>query len=261
MNGVATGLEKDGIVNVLTRTPSSTTKRTAASFSLATLMPPMQTGAGATRVHRGVWVAVGLMALTIVALATALVVKSGDSSPAATTAAPVAQLTTPAPMNAPDATAATPPVKSAAAATNHAQATDAAANPGASQQVVSAPICPNCGVVDSYNAVKVQGQTNGVGAVAGGVGGAVIGSKVAGRGNHTLGGVIGAIGGGLLGNAVEKHVRTYTMYDVHVRMDDGTVRTVRQSAAPAIGAHVTVDGHSLHAAPATSTQTSTNPGT
>ena len=259
MNGAAAGLEKDGIVNVLTRTPSSTTKRTAASFSLATLMPPMQTGAGATRVHRGVWVAVGLMALTIVALATALVVKSGDSSSAATTAAPVAQLATPAP----DATAATPPVKSAAAATNHAPATDATANPGASQQVVSAPICPNCGVVDSYNAVKVQGQTNGVGAVAGGVGGAVIGSKVAGRGNHTLGGVIGAIGGGLLGNAVEKHVRTYTMYDVHVRMDDGTVRTVRQSAAPAVGAHVTVDGHSLHAAPATSpsTSTSTNPGT
>jgi len=89
-----------------------------------------------------------------------------------------------------------------------------------------------------------------VGAVAGGIGGAVIGSKIAGRGNHTVGGLVGAIGGGLLGNAVEKHVRVYTMYDVQVRMDDGSVRTVRQSAAPAVGSRVTVDGKTLHAAPA-----------
>lgn len=259
--GVAAGLAKDRIVNVLTRNPSTatTTTKRASSFSLATLMSPPQVPGGVVRTHRGVWVAVGLMALTIVALATALVVKSGDpaasiATATTTAAAPVALLDAPAPAPGTETNGATSPAKtSAQVGAKHATATETAPAPGNAQQVVSAPVCPNCGVVDSYNTVQVQGQTNGVGAVAGGVGGAVIGSKVAGRGNHTLGGVIGAIGGGLLGNAVEKHVRVYTMYDVHVRMDDGSVRTVRQSTAPAVGAHVTVDGHTLHAAPSTNT--------
>ena len=241
-------------MNVLTRPSSATTtKRTAPSFSLAALTPPMHTSGGVTRVHRGVWVAVGLMAVTIIALATALVVKSGSpATPAATAAA----------MTTPDQLAAVPPATTTAQPTSTGATTSPArggdprvatanstTSPTTAQPTVSAPVCSTCGTVDSYNAVTVQGQTNGVGAVAGGVGGAVIGSKVAGRGHHTLGGVIGAIGGGLLGNAVEKHVRTYTMYDVHVRMDDGSMRTVRQSAVPAVGAHVTVDGHTIHAAP------------
>ena len=87
-------------------------------------------------------------------------------------------------------------------------------------------------MIDGYSAVQVKGQNNGVGAVAGGLGGALVGSKIAGRGNHTLGGVIGAIGGGLLGNAIESHERTGTAYDVRVRMADGSIRTVRQSTVP-----------------------------
>jgi len=104
-------------------------------------------------------------------------------------------------------------------------------------------------VVDSYDSVQVAGSPNGVGAVAGGVGGAVLGSQIAGRHNKTLGGVIGAIGGGLLGNEIEKHQRTTTMYDVHVRMNDGSMRTVRQATPPQVGSHVSVDGNALHSAP------------
>ena len=89
-------------------------------------------------------------------------------------------------------------------------------------QQVAAAACHECGVVEAVNAVKVQGQNNGVGAVAGGVGGALVGSRIAGGGNRTLGGVVGAVGGGLLGNAIEKHERKSTMYDVTVRMDDGS---------------------------------------
>ena len=100
-------------------------------------------------------------------------------------------------------------------------------------------------MIDSYAAVQVQGQNNGVGAVAGGLGGALIGSKIGGRGNHTLGGVIGAVGGGLLGNAVESHERAATVYDVHVRMNDGSMRTVRQATIPAVGTHVRIDGNTL----------------
>ena len=111
---------------------------------------------------------------------------------------------------------------------------------------VAAATCHECGVVDSVTAVKVQGQNNGVGAVAGGVGGALVGNRIAGGHNRTLGGVVGAVGGGLLGNAIEKHERTSTAYDVKVHMDDGTWRTVRESTAPAVGEKVRVDADGLH---------------
>jgi len=64
--------------------------------------------------------------------------------------------------------------------------------------------------------------------------------------NRTLGGVVGAVGGGLLGNAIEKHERTTTVYDVRVRMEDGTLRTVRESTAPAVGEKVRVESDGLH---------------
>jgi outer membrane lipoprotein SlyB len=114
------------------------------------------------------------------------------------------------------------------------------------EQQVAATACRECGVVESVTAVKVQGQTNGVGAVAGGVGGAVVGNRIAGNNNRALGGVIGAVGGGLLGNAIEKHQRTTTAYDVNVRMSDGSLRTVRQSTAPALGEKVRVEADGLH---------------
>jgi outer membrane lipoprotein SlyB len=114
------------------------------------------------------------------------------------------------------------------------------------EQQVAAAVCRECGVVEAINAVKVQGKTNGVGAVAGGVGGALVGNQIAGGRDRTLGGVAGAIGGGLLGNAIEKHERATTVFDVNVRMDDGSLRTVRESTAPAVGEKVRVESDGLH---------------
>ena len=113
-------------------------------------------------------------------------------------------------------------------------------------QQVAAAVCRECGVVESIKAVKVQGKTNGVGAVAGGVGGALVGNQIAGGHDRTLGGVAGAIGGGLLGNAIEKHERATTVFDVNVRMDDGSLRTVRESTSPAVGEKVRVESDGLH---------------
>ena len=111
---------------------------------------------------------------------------------------------------------------------------------------VAAASCQECGVVESINAVKVQGQTNGVGALAGGATGALVGNRIAGNNNRTLGGVVGAVGGGLIGNAIEKHKRAGIAYDVNVRMEDGTLRTVRQATAPAVGEKVRVESDGLH---------------
>jgi outer membrane lipoprotein SlyB len=117
---------------------------------------------------------------------------------------------------------------------------------GRRDQQVATAVCQECGVVEGVNAVKVQGQTNGIGAVAGGVGGALVGNRIAGGNNRTLGGVVGAVGGGLLGNAIERHQRTETVYDVSVRMDDGSHRTVRESTSPAVGEKVRVESDGLH---------------
>jgi len=212
-----------------------------------------------TGLPRGVWIGGGLMALTIVALATTLVVKSNNSAPDAPSPQAVASL----PANDATSTTTNPPVVAQQAITpanestrpahhttpshNESHATNGGSATPAPQQVAAAPVCATCGVIDGYSAVQVQGKNNGVGAVAGGVGGALLGSKIAGRNNHTLGGAIGAIGGGLLGNAIETHQRTGTAYDVRVRMNDGSIRTIRQSTVPTVGQHVNVEGNALHA--------------
>ena len=225
----------------------------------------------ASGIHRGVWIGGGLMALTIIALATTLVVKNNDALPDAATAAgtpaatQLAANTTPgtttpdqssvanqppaATTQAPIATTATPPVNESARPTHYTPSPvhHETARDYPPQQVAAAPVCASCGVIEGYSAVKIQGQNNGVGAVAGGLGGALVGSQIAGRHNHTLGGVVGAIGGGLLGNAIESHQRTVTEYDVRVRMADGSIRTVRQTAIPNVGQRVNVEGHTLRA--------------
>ncbi len=216
----------------------------------------------ASGIHRGVWIGGGLMALTIIALATTLVVKNNDALPEATPLA--ATTTTPGtpttgqssvgnpPVAVAQQSGATTPAHEAARPVHHTpthnNANNANNNNNEPQQVAAAaPVCSTCGVIDGYSAVQVKGQNNGVGAVAGGLGGALVGSKIAGRSNHTLGGVIGAVGGGLLGNAIESHERTSTVYDVRVRMADGSVRTVRQASIPNVGQHVNVEGNTLRA--------------
>ena len=202
-----------------------------------------------TGIHRGVWIGGGLMGLTIIALATTLVVKNNDSLGDNAGAAPsplVSTTTTPGAPTTEQSSVANAPVVVAQHPVHHVPSHDIAQN-GDPQQVAAVPACTTCGVIDGYSAVQVKGQNNGVGAVAGGLGGALVGSKIAGRSNHTLGGVIGAVGGGLLGNAIESHERITTAYDVRVRMADGSIRTVRQSAVPNVGQRVSVEGHTLRA--------------
>ena len=202
---------------------------------------------------RGVWIGGGLMAATIVALAATLVVKGNSNSAPDTTTQPVATMPSGDATTSPTVVAqqSITPANESTRPVHHTTSTHHESNgnlaPESSQQVAAAPVCASCGVIDGYSPVQVKGQNNGVGAVAGGVGGALIGSKIAGRNNHTLGGVIGAVGGGLLGNALETHERTTTAYDVRVRMNDGSIRTVRQSTVPAVGQRVNVEGNSLKA--------------
>ena len=112
---------------------------------------------------------------------------------------------------------------------------------------VVAQVCTFCGSVESVTPVQRSTKPAGVGigTVAGGVLGAVVGNQV-GQGNgRTVATILGAIGGGFAGNAVEKNVRTETVYQVGVRMEDGSRRMVEVAQPPGVGSRVTVDGAGL----------------
>lgn len=108
----------------------------------------------------------------------------------------------------------------------------AAAAPAAKQHA-AAP-CASCGVIQAINAVEVKGKTSGIGAVAGGVAGGLVGNAIG--GGHGAGNAVltigGAAGGAFAGDAIEGHVKKQTAWRVTVRMDDGSVRTLQQSAQP-----------------------------
>lgn len=107
----------------------------------------------------------------------------------------------------------------------------------------NAQICASCGTVEAVRTVEVKGQSSGVGMVAGGVGGALLGNQM-GRGNgNTAMTILGAAGGALAGNEIEKHVKKQYSYRVTVRMEDGSYRTMSQSSRPnvAVGEKVRIN--------------------
>lgn len=107
--------------------------------------------------------------------------------------------------------------------------------------------CFNCGTVESVSAVQRSASTGGTGAVAGGVLGAVVGNSIGKGSGRTLGTIIGAVGGGFAGNAIEKQMKKETVYQVRVRMDDGSLRTIEQTSAPSVGSRITLDGSETRA--------------
>lgn len=108
-----------------------------------------------------------------------------------------------------------------------------------------APLCQDCGTVESVTPIDVEGTGSGTGALAGGVLGAVVGNQVGDGNGKVLATILGAVGGGMAGNTVEKKMKKTTLYDVSVRMDDGSHRLLRQSVPAAVGSQVRVQGSSV----------------
>ena len=112
------------------------------------------------------------------------------------------------------------------------------------------PVCLDCGTVENFRQMEVKGDGSALGAVAGGATGALIGHQF-GRGTgKDLMTIAGAVGGAFAGHEIEKNVRKKTRYEISVRMEDGSMRTLSQDAAPAwrIGDHVRVINNQLVAA-------------
>ena len=160
---------------------------------------------------------------------------------------PAAAVAKPAPVSAPVRKVVKPTPRPAPAPTYSSNAPYPSAAPAPAPVVVAAQVCSTCGSVDSVTPVTRSTKPDGpgVGVVAGGVMGAVLGNQV-GRGNgRAAATVLGAIGGGWAGNAIERNVRKETVYQVGVRMDDGSRRTIEVAQPPAVGSQVTVNGSTL----------------
>ncbi len=201
-------------------------------------------GAVAPSSPRNLWLIGGALAIATVAGAATLALRAGpapSTTPATESLAKGETLVAEKPVAPADAPAPAPVAKST---------TKPAPAKPAPERVAKAPACVGCGVVESVKAVTRKGEASGVGAVAGGVIGAVAGNQVGGGDGRKAMTVIGAIGGGLAGHEIEKRKNSTTVHEVRVRMDDGTVRTVEQAQAPQVGARVQIDGKTLKPAPA-----------
>ena len=235
-------------------TPSWSTAALQAAFnghlhSPVAMNPESATPASPTRLTdlpRAVWVGGGLLSLVTAALAGALITKSLQPAAPALPATPVVLAASPAPENkvanpAPNKTAADP-ARPAKAANRAGPATNASAEAW-NAPTTPVVVCSSCGTVESVSAVKLKGQGSGLGAVAGGVLGGVVGHQVGGGNGKTAMTVLGAVGGGFAGNEVERRVRSETAFDLHIRMEDGSRRTIRQPQAIAAGTRVVIEGN------------------
>ena len=108
-------------------------------------------------------------------------------------------------------------------------------------------VCYDCGTIESIREIKQAGEGSGVGAVAGGVAGAVLGRQIGGGRGRDLATVAGAVGGAVAGHQVEKHVKSSVVYEITVRMDDGSMRSLTQTQPPTwrAGDKVRVQGDQL----------------
>jgi outer membrane lipoprotein SlyB len=189
------------------------------------------------------WAAVGVLGAAVVGLGGALYYTQTQKVPEA--AAPVAVVATPAPEPAARPAAAEQTAPAAPVARPRPAAPKTAVKPAAvaeAKKPAAKPVCVDCATVTAVTAVEREGQASGTGAVAGGVLGAIVGNQVGQGQGKDVATIIGAIGGGIAGNQVEKKMKKVTVYQVELRMDDGSRRTLEQAEPAAVGARVRVNG-------------------
>jgi uncharacterized protein YcfJ len=135
----------------------------------------------------------------------------------------------------------------AALAGGLAQAAGTAAHPP--YVIAQNGYCRNCGVVESVERVQRPVKPKGIagtpvtpGMAIGGVVGGLLGNQVGHGSGRTAATVVGAAGGAYAGNAIEKNRAQRTAYVMHIRMADGSRRTIEQSVALRKGSQVVVEG-------------------
>ncbi len=108
-------------------------------------------------------------------------------------------------------------------------------------------VCADCGVVETVSKTRADADATGIGAAAGAVAGGLIGNQIGQGRERTLATVIGAVGGGVAGHYGEKKLRGTARWEVAVKMDDGSRRTLSLDHDPGLkpGDKVRVSGETL----------------
>lgn len=94
-------------------------------------------------------------------------------------------------------------------------------------------ICHDCGTVESIREIAQEGQGSGLGAIAGGVLGGLLGNQIGNGSGRKVATVAGVVGGAYAGHTVEKNTRSSQQFQVTVRLDDGSMRTINETQKPA----------------------------
>ena len=171
-----------------------------------------------------------------------------EKPPVVKKASPPAKTTAAAkPESKPTARAAPAPAPAVAVA-SPAPAPSATPAPVIAQAPAPKPVCAQCGTVESATPIMRAAPTSGVGVVAGGAMGAVLGNQVGGGSGKTAATILGAVGGGWAGNEIEKRMKKETVYEVKVRMENDSARTFELASPVSAGSKVTVEGNSLRLA-------------
>lgn len=95
----------------------------------------------------------------------------------------------------------------------------------------SQPVVGQLAIVESVREVRDPGDGKGIGAIAGGVTGLVLGKKL-GK-DKDLVTILGAAGGAIAGHQIERQVRATKRWEIAVRLDDGSQRTLTSEVQPA----------------------------
>ncbi len=143
---------------------------------------------------------------------------------------PAIAQTTQAPMPQREAAAEQPPPSAAQPSHRTAEKTRTESKP---KQSVMAKTCANCGVITSIRTIEQAGEASGLGTLAGGIAGAVLGHQIGQGTGRDVATIAGAVGGGYAGHQIERKIKTTTHYEIVVRMEDGSHRTMMQQTQPA----------------------------
>jgi len=118
----------------------------------------------------------------------------------------------------------------------------------AAEPVKPAPLPGVGAVIESVKEVEQAPDKTIAGPVVGGIAGAVLGHQIGHGTGRTVATAVGAGAGILAGRAIEKTARASKHWDVTVRLDDGSTKTISSDSEPAwhAGDHVRlVDGQLL----------------
>jgi len=91
---------------------------------------------------------------------------------------------------------------------------------------------PSLGIVQSVKEVTHEPKSNGVGPIVGGIAGAVLGNQVGHGMGKNIATVLGAAGGAYAGKEIEQKQRATKSWEITVRLDDGSYKTIDSPTAP-----------------------------